>query len=147
VPDVVELFQLREALEACSARLAAKSEDRGKMEAFLERFEQSRPSVAVGDIASYYELAEAFDLAVVDLAGNGRIRSALADVWAQSAGVRRLANQNRAMILATIDEHSRIARAIADGAEVEASDAATEHIRNSLRNVIESLAWPMASRR
>lgn len=140
VPDIVELLQLREALESFAARLAARSEGHRGIAKFLDEFETSRSRVNAGDSASYNRLTEAFDRAVVQLAANGRVGSALEEVWAQSTRVRRLAYRNIARIRDSIDEHQRIVRAIAAGQEEEAAAAVADHIRRSLQNVIESLA-------
>ena len=139
VPDIVELFQLREALESHSARLAAASPARATMTEYLGRFADSRTYVA-DDTMRYFELTAAFDSAVADLAANGRIRIALDEVWAQAARIRRMSNRNMSRIVESIGEHEAIARAIAAGDGNAAAAAAGLHISNSLRNVIESLA-------
>ena len=90
----------------------------------------------------YFELTSAFDSAVADLAANGRIRTALDEVWAQAARIRRMSNRNMTRIVESIGEHEAIARAIAAGDGNAAAAAAGLHISNSLRNVIESLATP-----
>lgn len=140
IPDVVELFQVREALESYAARLAARSEGHREITPFIERFEASRSLVVEGDLDGYYRLIGEFDQMVLQLAGNGRLRTAVEDVWTHALRVRRLANRNADRLLATVDEHQEIARTIATGDEELASRATARHIRASLQNVVQSLA-------
>ncbi len=143
VPDIVELFQLREALESYTARLAARSEGHPAIGRFLGPLEESRSLVSTGNIAStnrLTSLTDDFDRAVCELAGNRRLRTTLDDVWAQSVRIRRLAYRKVSRVLESIDEHMRIVRAIEAGQEDAAAAAAADHIRRSLLNVIESLA-------
>lgn len=147
VPDIVELFQLREALESYTARLAARAPGHASLVDFDDQFEHARTIVkSGGDIGQYNRLTEEFDRAVVELAANRRVRLALEDVWAHASRVRRLSNRNLNRTLRSIDEHQKIARAIYNGHEDQAAIAAAEHIRNSLQNIIESLASSVPSR-
>lgn len=140
VPEIVELFQLREALETHAARLAARSPRHASLAVFLERLESARDTLATGDARMYNELTAALDKAVVDLAGNKRIATALAEIWTQVLRVRRIAYSNMTRIVDSVDEHARIVGAVSAGDEEAAAAAAAQHIRRSLENVIESFA-------
>lgn len=140
VPEIVELFQVREALETYAARLAARSPRHATLGAFRDQLESAREVLTSGDARTYNELTTALDGALVDLAGNKRIAAALAEIWTQVLRVRRIAYRNTTRIVDSADEHARIVSAIAAGDEDAAAAAAAQHIRRSLQNVIESLA-------
>ncbi len=138
VPEIVELFQVREALETYAARLAAHSPRRASLGAFRQALESSREALAAGDAKKYNELTAALDRALADLAGNKRIAAALAEIWTQVLFVRRIAYGNRTRIVDSIDEHAMIVDAVAAGDEDAAAVAVGRHIRRSLKNVMES---------
>ncbi len=140
VPEIVELFQIREALETHAARLAARSPRHATLAVFLERLETARQALAAGDVQKYNELTSALDDAVIDLAGNKRIATALTEIWTQVLRVRRIAYRNMTRIVDSVDEHARIVKAVSAGDEDAAAAAASQHIRRSLQNVIESFA-------
>lgn len=140
VSEIVELFQLREALETHAAKLAARAPNHASLGALLDRLESSREALVAGDVGEYNELTASLDQAIVDLAANKRIGAALGDIWTQMVRVRRMAYRNMTRIIDSVDEHAGIVRAIAAGDEDAAATATAEHIRHSLQNVIESLA-------
>jgi DNA-binding GntR family transcriptional regulator len=140
VPEIVELFQLREALETYAAKLAARASNHTSLGAFLDQLESARQALVAGDVGAYNELTASVDRAVVELAANKRIGAALADIWTQMLRVRLLAYRNMTRLIESVDEHTAIVRAIAAGDEDAAAAATAEHIRRSLQNVIESLA-------
>src|SRR5690606_25692902 len=65
---VVELFELREALESQSARLAAHRRDRSRFEELLNEFEPTAESKPDTDPQRPYLLASALDAAIDEAA-------------------------------------------------------------------------------
>jgi len=142
IPDLVELYQMREALETHAARLAAETIDdagRAVLSELLEAFEQEREGLERGETDSYYELTARMDEAIVGLAGNRRLASALSEIWAQISRARRIASKSPTRLLATVDEHVSLVSAIRDGEAELAVNEIRAHVRRSLANVTSSL--------
>lgn len=142
IPDIVELYQMREALESHAARLAAESireEGRAMLAELLEQLEGERKALAAGDNDRYYDLMARMDESIVRLAGNQRLAAALSEVWAQIRRVRRMASRSPARLLDTVDEHIAIISAIRDGDPERAATATLRHARHSLANVTRSM--------
>ena len=68
------------------------------------------------------------DKALAQLCPNGRLSSALRQVWAQEFRARRLAFANDARLLKSVDEHVRILDAVMSGDEQAAFSSSLEHV-------------------
>lgn len=139
VPDIVELFQMRDALESFASRLAARSDHRAELRAFVPELESAADIIDETDNRAYYDLTSRMDTEIVELAGNKRLGAALTQVWEQVYRARRLAGSNPARLLETIDEHISIVEAIVAGDEDEAARATHEHVQTSMEHVLESV--------
>lgn len=139
IPDMVELLQMRQALESLASRLAATSAQRTALGAFIPELRAAPEIIEPGDNATYYELASRIDDKIAELAGNQRLRLALRGIWDQVFRARRLAASNPERLLQTVDEHLRIVEAIVAGDGEAAAAAAHEHIRRSLVHMLDSL--------
>jgi DNA-binding GntR family transcriptional regulator len=138
LPDLIELYQMREALETYAARLAAESANdagRAELAELLSQLESQRSALAAGDNAHYYQLMAKMDGLVVRLAGNKRLAVALSEIWAQISRARRVATQTPSRLLDTVDEHEAILSAIRDGDAERAATATRQHVRKSLANI------------
>lgn len=143
--DVVDLFQMREALECFAARLASRSSQRAALlERVAEEMERDAADlVAEGRFDEYFAIIARMDEALVELAGNRRLRSALTDVWQQIQRVRRLASNDAGRLRLSVDEHRTILAAVLDGDEDAAFRAVASHVQYSLEHVLSSqLAIP-----
>lgn len=142
--DVLELFQMREALECYAAGLAARSpmegdfrrlesEFRGFADALLpEHFDETA-------VAPYFDLIDQMDEAVSQATSNGRLVRAITETRAHIRRFRRMAKLNHARLAETTHEHAIICGAIADGNEAAAVQATRRHIHASLNNVLHEL--------
>lgn len=140
LPDILDLFQMREALEPQAARLAARSPSRARIADLRAGFEGARHDIDTGDLGEYYKLTSDFDEIVASLAGNGRLHAALSEVWLQIDRARRLSAVNPARLSASVGEHLAILDAIVAGDEEAAAAAARYHVQQSLQNVVQSAA-------
>lgn len=142
-PDGIrELYELREALEARAAALAAERRSSGVFESLADRFARA-PELLDGGadgIAAYYELAGELDAAIDRAVGNPYFTQSLRNVRLHSARARRLASEHPERLAAAAAEHGLIADAIADGDAALAEAATHVHLRQSLRHVLGSLA-------
>ena len=135
--DILELFEVRRALEETAARLAAK---RGNAAAFaaLER-EFSHASLRAEDgREAYYALIERFDEALDASVVNDYLTSALRTIRTHLVRVRRLARDNPARLAVSVDEHRLIAAAIASGDAELAAHATHVHLHNALAHILDA---------
>ncbi len=142
VPDIVELYQMREALESHAARLAAESVDdnaRAELDQIIEELDNERERLAAGEEASYYAVMAKMDAAIVRMARNARLAAALAEVWAQIRRARKVAAKVPMRLADTVDEHVAIVKAIRDGDPDRAAEETRRHVRRSLAAVTRSL--------
>jgi DNA-binding GntR family transcriptional regulator len=139
--DIVGLFELREALETQSARLAARRRDPRVFEALRADF------VAGGDASTTvefaedrpYYLADALDSAIDEAASSVYLSGALRDLRGHLARVRRSAHSNSDRLARASSEHVLIVDAILDADEALAASATSVHLHNSLANILASL--------
>ncbi|MPZ52959.1 MAG: FCD domain-containing protein [Acidimicrobiia bacterium] len=135
IPDLYELFQLRDALEPYAVQLAAWADDRERVIPLLEELEERGTSLIEEDVSSYYDLIARLDACTLELAGNSRLSDYLTQVWTQIRRARRLAGTNRERLLETVDEHTEIFRAILEGDGDRAAELSREHVNRSLQHL------------
>jgi DNA-binding GntR family transcriptional regulator len=135
--DLRELFDLREALEAYTAREAARSADAAALEGFRVRFRDLG-----GRRATYAEVravAEELHRYIAKAAGNSRVAAILAQVQDQLKAARTLAIIRPGRIQAVISEHGAIIGALARKNPGAAERAMRSHIGRTRREVARLL--------
>jgi DNA-binding GntR family transcriptional regulator len=137
--DIVELFELREALETQAARLAARRRDAAVFTALRQDFAGGRGAKDASPEDRPYDLAEALDIAIDEAAASVYLQSALRDLRGHLARVRRSAHSNAERLSRATDEHILIVDAILAQDEALAASATSVHLHNSLANILESL--------
>ncbi|WP_158861657.1 GntR family transcriptional regulator [Leifsonia sp. AG29] len=137
--DVLELFELREALETQAARLAARRRSPERFAELLEEFRRGPSSEGDADPRRPYFLASELDVAIDAACQSRYLQSALEDIRGQIARVRFHARSNPHREERAIEEHIQIVEAILSGDEMFASQVTAVHLRNSLANVLDSL--------
>lgn len=138
VESVVELFEVREALESKAAVLAAQ---RGDATVFAGLRDEFRASSALLDDPTrhgYYDLVRRFDEAMDAAVGNAYLVAELRGLRTHLARIRRLAHDNPERLAAAAAEHALIADAIASRDPDLASSATTVHLHRSLRNILDT---------
>jgi DNA-binding GntR family transcriptional regulator len=139
--SIVELFDLRTALETFNARLAAphiRPEELGPHLAELDE-EQSRVTESTPEDAERFVKSDLrLHLLMLERAGNSRLQRALRDVNGQlSIAVLRLALDTEARLRA-IEEHAVILDALGKGDADAVASAMQTHIQNvKERSLIE----------
>jgi DNA-binding GntR family transcriptional regulator len=138
--DIVELFELREALETQAARLAARRRDASVFEAMRRDFVGGADDTK-GESSEDrpYDLADALDVAIDEAVGSVYLQSALRDLRGHLARVRRSAHSNAARLGRATSEHILIVDAILAQDEALAASATSVHLHNSLANILEGL--------
>jgi DNA-binding GntR family transcriptional regulator len=147
--DVTEMFEMREALEAHSAKLATRSPRRGALSVYIPRFEafqalfadeEALDAASLADHKqSYYMLSSELDLAILELAGNSRLASALQQLWSEIHRARRVAASRTDRLRASIPEHIDIVKAIVAGDPDTAEKVTAMHVNRSLHHIRENL--------
>lgn len=137
--SVIELFELREALEAQAARLAARRGDPEIFAALADEFAHAAETLDAGGVDAYYDVITRFDRALDAAVANPAILSALEGVRIHLARARRFAADNPARLLRAADEHRLICEAIRDGDEALAASATSVHLRASLTSIVAAL--------
>lgn len=135
LPDIIELFQLREALELLAARLAARAQNRSVIVPLLEALDEA-PTMIDRRPADYYALTYRIDSGISSLTRNERLARTLEEIWSQVRRARLVASANPQRLRESVGEHRAILQAILAGDEHGAEEAMRTHLRRSLRNVV-----------
>lgn len=137
--NVLELFELREALETQAARLAARRRNPEVFESLKASF-LAGPSVDVPvDPEKPYFLADALDAAIDEAMDSSLLKSALNDLRGQLKRLRRNAHSNSSRLSRATTEHLLIVEAILNQDEMLAAQATAVHLHNSLENILATL--------
>ena len=138
VDSVVELFEVREALESKAAALAAERRDPAVFEALRDEFRASEALLADPTRHAYYDLVRRFDDAMDAAVGNSYLVTTLAGLRTHIARIRRLAHDNPARLAAAAAEHLLIVEAIVAGDPDLARSATVVHLHRSLNNILDT---------
>lgn len=133
--DIVELFEMREALETAAVRLVARSPERVVLASFEAEFLAVNRPIDATNSAAYYDLISRLDESVLELCGNRRLARALVEVWSQMSRLRHLASSDPSRLTDTVGEHLEIVRTILEGDEAKAGECVRAHVRRSAENV------------
>jgi DNA-binding GntR family transcriptional regulator len=136
--NVSELFEVREALEVQAARLASRRRDPVTFEALRAEFD--RIDELLADKRRYYDLVARLDATIDAAAANPYLVSTLDGVRTHVARVRLLAQDDPGRLREAAREHLQILDAIIEGDESLAASATQLHLRNSLRNILNTTA-------
>ncbi len=138
VDSVVELFEVREALEVKAAALAAARRDPRVFELLREEFRGTAGLLADPTRHGYYDLVRRFDDAMDEAVANGYLVSALKGVRTHLVRIRRLSHDNTERLAAAAAEHLLIVDAIIAGDAELARSATTVHLRRALANILDT---------
>lgn len=144
VPDVsaesiAQQFEVREALELQSARLAARRRDPATFHELVDSFARASETLADGGTDAYYAVVARFDEAMDEAVGNPAMRAALASVRIHLVRARRLGHDNPERLLRAAAEHRLICEAVRDGDAELAASATAVHLRGSLTTITATL--------
>ncbi|MGZ3356868.1 MAG: GntR family transcriptional regulator [Isosphaeraceae bacterium] len=138
--EIIELFELRQALECKAASLAAR---RGNPEVFrplqaeLAAADEMLTSDPSGE--EYYALVGRFDAAIDEAMGNSHLLQAVNSLRLHLVRLRRLAKDDPHRLLASASEHAIIAHAIVNSDAELASAATSVHLSKSLGYLLQVL--------
>ncbi|GAA4373489.1 GntR family transcriptional regulator [Agromyces bauzanensis] len=136
--DIAALYELREALEAKAAALAAQRGDAVPFLLIRDRLLGAPQLLAQGEpgLVPYFDIVDDLDDAIEEAAANPFLATALRSVQLHSARIRRFSRHNPERLRAAAGEHLLIVEAIlARDAEL-ASQATHVHLHMSLTNAL-----------
>ena len=141
--NVVELFELRQALEAQASALAAQRRALPPFLALQDELREAPGMLAEADPGrhAYFDLVSRFDDEVDRAVRNPFLVSALAGVRTHLVRIRRLSRDNPARLLDAAREHLLIVDAIVAGDAQLAADATRVHLHRSLESTLASLRF------
>jgi DNA-binding GntR family transcriptional regulator len=147
VDSIGELYEVRRALEAHAARIAAGRRDRAVFEALRTQFLAAPELLRHGEtgLHRYYDLIDEFDDALDAAVANPFLVGSLAGVRTHLVRIRRLARDNPDRLRAAAAEHLIIIEAIIAGDSSLAAHATHVHLHQSLMSVLATLNGPAAA--
>lgn len=135
--QALDLYEVRQPLEAMAGRLAAKRVQPPTLERMREMLQEQRDIVARGDVVAYSRSDFEFHALVYDAAGNPFLQEVLERVKSQM----RPLNLHVEPILATLyDDHVHLHAALADRNADRAEAVFREHNEHLIEAIQEALA-------
>ncbi|CAN5478965.1 GntR family transcriptional regulator [soil metagenome] len=138
VESVVELFEVREALEAKAATLAAERRDPAVFEQLRAEFQDSATLLADPTRHGYYDLVRRFDEAMDEAVGNGYLVSELKNLRTHLVRIRRLSHDNTECLVSSPSDHLLIVDALLAVDADPARSATTVHLHRALQNILDT---------
>jgi DNA-binding GntR family transcriptional regulator len=134
--DLLELYELREAVDGIAARRAASARNHAQIADQLQKLlTKQEKAIAAGNLQSYGELDLSFHRLIWEGSGSRRLLPVAENLIAQVRLGNRLSAQAPGRLPNAIDEHEAILRAVRDGD----SRAAEQHIRRHVREAGQAL--------
>ena len=148
IPEFIELFHMRGALEPYCARLAARAVAGGSPARLQDiRAAIARSAGRSGKGEDYLRLSARLEERLTTLAGNMRLAAALREVRAQLARTKRLALTNRKLIRESATQHLAVIDAVVQGDEERAFRLSSQHVQSGFEATLQMVRQQMAPRR
>lgn len=135
-----DAYEVREALEAASARAAAERGDRSLLSAARERAVATLEAAESGDLDRYQRSDEAFHRIVAKAGGNYRLERLIDDTNVLVRVLRQRSSTGLGASESCARGHIAVADALLDGAAADAASLMARHVRE----VRDALLGPMA---
>lgn len=137
---IVEVYQMRIALEALAAELAAAQQVLpDEFQELLQRLENGSPWIKKGSLQEYDALTQTMDRLIATTSRNEMLVRALESLWQQARRFRHIAYRNPERLLQSVSEHQAILHAILSHDAPAASREVAKHIHNSLASALTHL--------
>ncbi|WP_162605909.1 GntR family transcriptional regulator [Jiangella aurantiaca] len=133
--SLVEIYEVREALEGLACRLASQRAHDGDIAALRDLLAQHVAAVEAGDVERHYDLDMRFHARVRELAGNSRLTAQLEVLQQQIRLAMYTTHRSPGGMPLAVTEHRRIVDALESGDPVLAEAAGRSHIARLLRDL------------
>ncbi len=130
IRELIDLLEVMAELEGACGRLAAKACLKSDVEAIGSALALCRNNALANDVQSYKVSNEAFHEAIYRASGNSCLIGLTLGTRKRVATYRRVQIEHGKKLEASIEEHERIARAIAQGLAEDADRLLQVHILN-----------------
>lgn len=140
---VDEIFEVRSALEALGARLAARRATPAQAGAMARLLDESDRALAGGDLRRLPALNTRFHQLVLDIAGNGLLAETMTPLRGRMQWIFSRTVEGRAPH--SLAEHRALADAIAGGDEDRAAALAVAHVVAAHATYVSALADVVAA--
>lgn len=132
VDDLIEIYELREAVDGVAARRAARAAGRAELaDRLAELLAAQRRCVGAGDLRAYGELDVEFHHLIWEGSGNVRLLAAAENLIAQVRLGNRWSARAPGRLPDALDEHEAILEAIRRGDSRTAERLLRRHVRQS----------------
>jgi DNA-binding GntR family transcriptional regulator len=128
--DLLEIYELRELLEKSAARLAAESMSAAALAQLQRICGEGRQLMEGDDAAGLAALISEFDTVLFDQVQNSRIRSLIENLRAHLTRIGQLTAEIPGRAQTSVDEHEKIAEAIAARDPELAEQRMRDHIHS-----------------
>ncbi len=135
-----DAYEVREALEAVSARAAAERGDRALLVAARREAQATVAAAEVGDLEGYQRADDAFHRLVAEAGGNERLARLIDDINVLVRALRRRDTPETGASIDCAHRHLAIADALLAGSAPEALALMAAHIREVRDQVLASTA-------
>lgn len=142
-----DAYEVREALEMKSARLAAERGDREVLLAARHEAERTVVAADQNDFSAYRAADEAFHTTIARATGNTRLARLIDDANAMIVALRQRDVPGIDASPLCASQHMAISKALLDGDAALASRLMEEHVRSVGENVVAYLTDPGNARR
>lgn len=130
--DMLEIYEIREAVDSIASRRVAQSSARAEVVGALdELMEQQRRCVREGDLDAYGELDAAFHQMIWHGSGNRRLVSVADNLLGQVRIGNNISARAPGRLPIALEEHAAIIEALRTGDPDLAEAATREHVRRA----------------
>lgn len=136
--DIIEVFQLRAVLEGLAARLAAQLFTDAELDQLAGDLSAAEAALEQGDLVLCSEKNRQLHHAIIDKAGNERLRLIIHNLDDHIRRFRVLSDQIRGQLDASVQEHRRILNALYEHDPAAAEEAMREHLFSVLQDLSTS---------
>lgn len=136
--EIVELFEVKEALEGMAARLMARRGAHESWDVLEENVIRSEAAAADGDAETYASLVHVFHQTLVDAADNRKLAEHYRTLMNQLAYHRLVVSSldHPGRLVQSVAEHRRVFTLITEKDAVGAEWAMRDHVTTSAREVL-----------
>ena len=137
--DVKEIFEIRSALESLAAGLAARRIEPEELETLQNLLMEIEGYIAKNDIEKIVETDIKFHGLLYKVSRNERLVNIISNLKEQLARFRTLSMSYPGRLQETLEEHSEMVEAIANGDVSAARDAAEHHMERAEKTLLKAM--------
>ena len=139
VSDVKEIFEIRSALESLATGLAARRIEPDELETLQKLLVEIEGYIAKNDIDKIVETDIKFHELLYQVSRNDRLVAIIHNLKEQLARFRTLSMSYPGRLQETLEEHSDMVEAIANGDVSAARDAAEHHMERAEKTLLKAM--------